>query len=370
MTIDSYPKPDDADEPIAVARPDLVRIGPAARALGISTSWMRYLADHDIVPSVRSEGGHRYFDLAAVREAWERNTVQLPRAAREHKELRFTSRYELTGLMEHLVWEQAQSKLELEAGSSAYGVMHYAMTEMVNNAIDHSGGTAVRVTVRGDGDDLEVVVEDDGTGVFAHMSEHLGLPGFEAALLELSKGRRTTAPDRHTGEGIFFTSKAVALFELQANGIVWIVDNRRDEQAVGESQVVRGTRVRFVVSTTDSVDLSELFRRYTNDDFKFSRTRPSVKLAEIGTEFVSRSEAKRLLTGLEQFDEIEVDFADVTRVGQGFADEVFRVWPALHPGKRVVPVNMVPMVEFMVRRASQVSSAAGEHPLRRNHRPD
>jgi len=278
---------------------------------------MRYLADHDIVPSVRSRGGHRYFDLAAVREAWERNTVQLPGGTHERKAPVFSSQYELDGLMEHVVWEQAQTKLDLAVDSPAYGVMHYAMTEMV-----------------------------------------------------LSKGRRTTAPDHHTGEGIFFTSKAVALFELQANAMVWVVDNRREEQAVGESRVVRGTRVRFVISETNSVDLGALFRRYTNDDFRFSRTRPSVKLAEIGTEFVSRSEAKRLLVGLEQFDEIEVDFADVTRVGQGFADEVFRVWPALNPGKRVIPVNMVPMVEFMVRRAAQAGVDASERPPRLNHRPD
>lgn len=347
-----------------------MRIGPAARALGISTSWMRYLADHDIVPSVRSRGGHRYFDLAAVREAWERNTVQLPGGTHERKAPVFSSQYELDGLMEHVVWEQAQTKLDLAVDSPAYGVMHYAMTEMVNNAIDHSGGTTVSVTVFRDGDDVECVVEDDGAGVFAHMCEHLALPGLEAALLELSKGRRTTAPDHHTGEGIFFTSKAVALFELQANAMVWVVDNRREEQAVGESRVVRGTRVRFVISETNSVDLGALFRRYTNDDFRFSRTRPSVKLAEIGTEFVSRSEAKRLLVGLEQFDEIEVDFADVTRVGQGFADEVFRVWPALNPGKRVIPVNMVPMVEFMVRRAAQAGVDASERPPRLNHRPD
>jgi hypothetical protein len=47
---------------------------------------------------------------------------------------------------------------------------------------------------------------------------------------------------------------------------------------------------------------------------------------------------------------VEVDFAGVTDVGQGFVDELLRVWPNAHPGKTVTPINMNPAVEFMVRR--------------------
>jgi STAS-like domain of unknown function (DUF4325) len=93
-----------------------------------------------------------------------------------------------------------------------------------------------------------------------------------------------------------------------------------------------------------------VFREFT-EDHAFVRTRPAVKLFDIGTEFVSRSEARRLLDGLDQdFDVVEVDFAGVTDVGQGFVDELLRVWPHAHPGKTVVPVNMNPAVNFMVTR--------------------
>jgi hypothetical protein len=46
-----------------------------------------------------------------------------------------------------------------------------------------------------------------------------------------------------------------------------------------------------------------------------------------------------------------VDFAGVERVGQGFVDEVFRVWPRANPDTSVVPVGMSPDVDFMVERA-------------------
>ena len=93
-----------------------------------------------------------------------------------------------------------------------------------------------------------------------------------------------------------------------------------------------------------------MFRQFTDADLTFSRTRPVVKLFEVGVRFVSRSEARRLLTGLDAFDEIEVDFAGVEDAGQGFVDELFRVWPANHPGKKIVPANMNDAVEFMVTR--------------------
>src|SRR5258708_3748341 len=61
--------------------------------------------------------------------------------------------------------------------------------------------------------------------------------------------------------------------------------------------------------------------------------------------------ARRLLDGLEaDFDTVEVDFTGVTDVGQGFVDELLRVWPAAHPGKTVIPTNTNEAVEFMIQR--------------------
>lgn len=77
---------------------------------------------------------------------------------------------------------------------------------------------------------------------------------------------------------------------------------------------------------------------------------PVVLLCHHGVDFVTRSEAKRLLAGLDPFKEITLDFTGVVSVGQAFVDEVFRVWPSEHPGTRIEPVGMNPEVAFMVRR--------------------
>ncbi|MEN3360257.1 MAG: hypothetical protein V7637_4239 [Mycobacteriales bacterium] len=56
------------------------------------------------------------------------------------------------------------------------------------------------------------------------------------------------------------------------------------------------------------------------------------------------------MQGLGRFQEIIVDFKEVQEVGQGFVDEVFRVWPSQHPGHRVSPTGMVGPAEAMIRR--------------------
>jgi STAS-like domain of unknown function (DUF4325) len=40
----------------------------------------------------------------------------------------------------------------------------------------------------------------------------------------------------------------------------------------------------------------------------------------------------------------------IADVGQGFVDELIRVWPNTHPDKSVIPINMNAAVEFMITR--------------------
>ncbi len=262
--------------------------------------------------------------------------------------------YDPTGLEEERVWEelQAASSLLATLEGEALGLFHYALTEMVNNAIDHADATRIRVRVssRPEGR-IGFEVEDDGVGAFRRLQTSLGLESELHALQTVSKGRHTTQPDRHSGEGLFFPTKAAALFEHERGAIRWVVANLRGEHAIGRVEPPRkGTLVRFAASPSEARPLGELFAEYTQD-FEFVRTETVVRLFEYGTRFVSRSEAKRLLEGLERFDEIVVDFNGVSTVGQGFADEVFRVWPRAYPEKLVVPVNMNEAVAFFVERA-------------------
>lgn len=101
-------------------------------------------------------------------------------------------------------------------------------------------------------------------------------------------------------------------------------------------------------ATTASI--ADVLGAYTDEDHLFARTRTVVRLFGFGVRFVSRSEAKRLMRGLERFKEVTLDFAGVEEVGQGFVDEALRVWARQHEDTIVTPVGMTGTVEFMVRR--------------------
>ena len=319
----------------------LVSTGALAADLGVSPSWVRALTESGVLSASRTPGGHRRYPLNSSREAFARY--------RAEADTRFERTYPREGLEEHVVWQDMLTTLDLERDSAALTILRYSVTEMVNNAIDHSGGSSVVVTATTSRGRIDVTVRDDGVGAFEHLARGLGLSVVHEAVAELSKGRRTTAPERHSGEGIFFTSKALDIFSLEANGIGWTTDNIRGDMAMGSSNVTVGTSVRLSLERLTTRRLVDVFRAFTDDD-DFIRTNPVVLLFNYGVDFVSRSEAKRLLAGLDPFKEITVDFTGVVSVGQAFVDEVFRVWPSEHPGTSIEPVGMNPEVAFMVRR--------------------
>ena len=53
------------------------------------------------------------------------------------------------------------------------------------------------------------------------------------------------------------------------------------------------------------------------------------------------------------FKEVILDFNDVEFIGQGFADEIFRVYAAVHPQVLLIPINMMPAVERMIRHVGR-----------------
>lgn len=231
-------------------------------------------------------------------------------------------------------------------------IVTYAFGEMVNNALDHSKGNAVVVDLQISDEAVRLTVQDDGIGAFASVRDGYHLASAVEAAAEITKGKVTTMASRHSGEGLFFTSRAVDHFTLTANGLALIVDNSVQDIALREEPTAPGTGVECRLDRPATRTLKSVFDAHT-DDFQFTRTRTVVKLFGLGRDFVSRSEARRLLHGLEAFREVVVDFTDVPGIGQGFADEVFRVFAAAHPDTTLIPIQMNEAVSFFVTRAQR-----------------
>jgi anti-sigma regulatory factor (Ser/Thr protein kinase) len=264
-------------------------------------------------------------------------------------------RFRLAGLDEGRAWDEvaAQVAAVRPLDPDATRNLAYAASEMLNNAADHSGGRAVTVTVAFEPAGATVVtVQDDGVGVFRRVSEEFGYATPHDAIVQLEQGKLTTDPARHSGEGLFFTSKVVSRFRLESQGVAWVVDNVVGDSGIGTSDVRRGTRVVLELVPGHLPRLEQVFAAFTDPDtMAFLRTRATIRLASWGKALVSRAEAKRLVARLAEFRHVTLDFTGVDVVGQGFCDEVFRVFARAHPGVTLEPVGMNDAIAFMVGRA-------------------
>jgi hypothetical protein len=232
---------------------------------------------------------------------------------------------------------------------------------MVNNVIDHSGGKHIFISAIRDREKIMISVLDDGEGIFRKIKRLCNLSDERQALFELSKGKLTTDPDNHTGEGIFFTSRVFDEFEIDSKGVKFSHDDQFDFDFILETEFSineAGTAVHMLINRDSERDMQAVFDDYAGpDEYQFNKTVIPVRLAQYGNEkLVSRSQAKRLLARIERFQNVIFDFEGVPSIGQAFADEIFRVYANNHPKTVLLPVKMEPNVKKMVKRSV---SAAG-----------
>lgn len=270
----------------------------------------------------------------------------------------FRKRYENTSLEEHKVFMEIEGKLSRfkELPENVRSIFTFAFSEMLNNAIEHSTSKIISVEVILRNKLLSFVVNDAGVGVFRNIMKKKNLQSEIEAIQDLLKGKTTTMPRTHSGEGIFFTSKAADSFILDSFGHILSIDNNTDiVLARTASAIKRGTRVIFKINTGSERHLNDVFKKYTNigsdSDYGFDKTEIRVKLFTSGGVHVSRSQARRILEGLEKFKVIMLDYKDVPLVGQAFVDEIYRVFQNKHPDIAIQEEKMSEGVKFMVERA-------------------
>ena len=266
--------------------------------------------------------------------------------------------YRREGLQEDLVWRELVAPVVARFPQNVRDTWHYATTEMINNAIDHSGSPEVQVSVSKNALYTEAVVVDEGEGIFLKIQRALSLHDPREAILELAKGKLTTAPDRHTGEGIFFTSRALDFFEIESHHLRFSHAPSADDSIAEQAGETPGTRVRMRLANDSPRLMQDLFGPFQDpEEFTFDKTVVPLRLAQYeGEKLVSRSQAKRVAHRFERFKRVEIDFAGVSEIGQAFADEMFRVFPAAHPTIRITPINTEPAVDHMIRRVVAAGS--------------
>lgn len=262
-------------------------------------------------------------------------------------------------LHEDKVWRDQIRPLLDDVPENVISICQYGFTEILNNAIDHSEGTLAHIHVTRTATNIWLGIEDNGIGIFNKIKREFNLEDEHQAILELSKGKLTTDPARHSGEGIFFTSRVFDRFSIFSGNLFFCYTPEDGDWLLEDQENTPGTRVLMETSIFSKHTLKEVFDIYASgqEDYGFSKTQIPVFLARYGDEnLVSRSQAKRVLNRLERFKEIIFDFKEVSMIGQAFADEIFRVFQSQHPEVRLSWVNTSAEVEQMIHRAKTHNS--------------
>jgi DNA-binding MarR family transcriptional regulator len=268
-----------------------------------------------------------------------------------------TRRYAREGLSEDVVWRESFSPHLADLSENVRAIWQYGVTEMVNNAIDHSGSSIIAVGIQRNSLYSDGWVADDGEGIFLKIQRALGLYDPRESILELAKGKLTTEPERHTGEGIFFTSKVFDRFDIRSGRLHFLHDGEPLDLILERPDDAPGTVVIMRLANQSTRTTKAVFDEFAPpEEFSFAKTIVPVRLALYeGENLVSRSQAKRLYMRFERFQNVVLDFTGVAEIGQAFADELFRVFAEAHPSVKLAPTNMSDAVKTMLSRVSQRS---------------
>jgi len=257
------------------------------------------------------------------------------------------------GLSEDTLLKEIKNRtgIFLRIPENVSGILDYAFLEILNNAIEHSRSKKIEIFMKRDKDGISFDINDRGVGIFNNIKQKKNLQNEMEAIQDLLKGKQTTAPSLHSGEGIFFTSKVADIFVIKSSQKKLIFDNIIQDIFIKDIKKSKGTKVFFRINTSSGRKIENTFKQYTDDSFAFNKTEVTVKLYRMGSEYISRSQARRILSGLDKFKTIALDFTNVKTIGQGFADEVFRVWKKRYPEIKILPKGVNENIDFMVKRA-------------------
>jgi anti-sigma regulatory factor (Ser/Thr protein kinase) len=263
--------------------------------------------------------------------------------------------FPVANLKEDDVWRDFVLPSLRDLSENVIAICQYGLTEMVNNVIDHSESNTCAVQVQRTSRSATLTVIDFGVGVFRKIQRLLELPSPQEAIFELTKGKVTTDPSRHTGEGIFYTSRAFDSFRLLSFGLFLAHNREGDDWLLGtDDSSQSGTLVAMTIDAHSTHSMQEIFEHYASarDDYGFNKTNVNLRLLDTGDEsFVSRSQAKRVLARLPRFKEVILDFDGIASIGPAFADEIFRVFAAEHPQVHLQYHRANSDVERMIERA-------------------
>ena len=222
-------------------------------------------------------------------------------------------RRETPDLQEDVVYDLCIKEYVEKLPLNVQKIWQYSFMEMMNNAIDHSESDIILIRVIQDYMNTMILIADQGVGIFRKIRDYYNFPTLDDAVGELFKGKLTTDTQKHSGEGIFFTSRVLDTFAAFSDGKIFthdkyneILQDADEVESLSKQKDSRGTIILMSLSNYSKKILREVFNMFSDVDGGFTKTHVPIKNI-FDTYPVSRSQAKRLCNRFEKFKVVELD---------------------------------------------------------------
>ncbi len=269
-------------------------------------------------------------------------------------------------LEEDRIYEEDIKPLISHLSPHVEKIWNYAFCEMMNNAIEHSNADLIKVLVYSNALFTHIYIEDNGIGIFEKIKEYILQTenveiSLDDAMSILFVGKMTTNKECHSGEGIFFTSRTLDRFNIFSSNRIFVHDaydknaaanitNFADSDSKSRMLNKNGTFVSMDLWNDTKRELKEVFDMFSSNEKGFYKTQIPIKSAIPSGYPVSRSQARRLCSGFDKFEEVELDFDGVDDVGQAFIHEIFIVFKKQHSNIEIKVKNANDNVAGMIQR--------------------
>lgn len=273
---------------------------------------------------------------------------------------------DICSLEEQQIFDKYIRPLLSELPHNVQRIWEHVFTEIMNNAIEHSDADQIVIRLLKNKLHTTIIIDDDGIGIFNRICAYITERDKKAYTLDdavtmLFAGKLTTNEACHSGEGIFFSSRAVDKFIILSSNRIfthdryelednWNIETMESSKAKEILLNKKGTYVLMELRNDSKKILREIFDMYGDQTRGFYKTQIPLKNIITSGFAVSRSQARRISASFEKFKEVELNFDGIDEISQAFAHEMFVVFQKKHPDIKFIIKNANEQINYMINR--------------------
>ena len=232
-----------------------------------------------------------------------------------------------------------------------FEIVQFSITALLNNISDHSKATKLYFKLYLTYDDFHMIINDNGNGIFGHISSILNLNSIQSAALEIAKGQVTTDQENHSGDEL---NTVIHLFDvaiIESNGIFLKYINKSSNYSSGPSLQQKGTRIHLKINPDSKRTCEKTFKKLFNTEHRYTSVPIGILRQNKNDQINSRNQAKTIISNLNNFKKVKFDFNNVDIIGPAFADELIRGLSKREKVAEVQWINSNEMIDIMMSHA-------------------